>query len=379
MRVLQISKWYLPYTGGIETTVHYIASGLIERGAFARVLTCHRHCNLQNAHEHIDGVEVVRALSLGNLFSTPVSPSFPAFYRRQARWADVLHFHVPFPLAALVHSWAPLQSKPVVVTFHADPANTRWGKLAALYQPILNRLLARADCIVTTSPPLQEAAPSLQPFQQKCRVIPLATSLEAKGTEEDAQRLRQRLGIGAKPIVLGVGRMVYYKGFQYLLEAMVEVDGHLVLVGKGGDLKKLKHQAKALGIDHRVHFGGYVPDEELTHYYAAADIFALPSVSAAEAFGIVQVEAMAHGLPVVNTDLPTGVPFVSLHGETGLTVPPGDAKALAAALVKLLEDECLRKEFSSNARRRAQRFSLQQMRDDYNNLLYKLYKDSAVH
>src|SRR6185503_13936130 len=120
------------------------------------------------------------------------------------------------------------------------------------------------------------------------------------------------------------------KGFEYLVQAMEKVDGRLLIIGDGPLRESLMQQAKARGILDRVVFLGEISD--ISPYYHAADVFALASVARSEAFGIVQLEAMACGKPVVNTNLDSGVPFVSLHGETGLTVPPQDPDALAFAL-----------------------------------------------
>jgi rhamnosyl/mannosyltransferase len=109
-----------------------------------------------------------------------------------------------------------------------------------------------------------------------------------------------------------------------------------------------------LGVEDRVYFHGYIDDKKLREYYRSADLFVLPSVESSEAFGIVQLEAMAHGLPVINTDLPTGVPWVSRDRKTGLTVPPRDADALASAIQELLVDDELRESLGRNARQRVE-------------------------
>lgn len=378
MRVLQISKWYLPYTGGIETVVQQIAQGMGARGASMKVLACHHQRHLRDTRECVGGVDVVRAGSFGNALSTPLSPSFFKHYRRQVQWADVVHFHAPFPLAELVHGWTDLSDKRVVVTFHADPSRTRWGFLAALYRPVLRRLLRSAHRVVVTSPQMRDAARTLQGLEQKCEVIPLGASLaEPRGAAApDRQVAKRALGLASQPVVLTVGRLVYYKGFPYLIEAMQQIDAMLIIVGKGKELKALKRRAEALQVAHKVRFAGYVSDEALAQYYAAADVFVLPSVTPAEAFGIVQVEAMARGVPVVNTTLPTGVPFVSLHGETGLTVAPRDANALAQATNTLLRKDALRKKMSENACRRAQQFSAAAMVDRYDVLYKALMKEA---
>jgi rhamnosyl/mannosyltransferase len=130
--------------------------------------------------------------------------------------------------------------------------------------------------------------------------------------------------------------------------------GTLLVAGDGERRDELERQASVLGVDDRVRFLGYVGDDRLLDCYSVADVFVLPSVEPSEAFGIVQLEAMAHGLPVVNTDLPSGVPWVSQDGRTGLTVPPRDPEALATAVRRLLEDESLRERFGENARRRVE-------------------------
>ncbi|MFL5537386.1 MAG: glycosyltransferase, partial [Longimicrobiaceae bacterium] len=163
----------------------------------------------------------------------------------------------------------------------------------------------------------------------------------------EVERLRARYG---PRIVLAAGRLVYYKGFEYLVRAMRRVDAHLLIAGDGPLLGDLRRAAAEAGVEAKVTLLGRVPD--LRPLYHAADVFALPSVARSEAFGIVQMEAMACGVPVVNTALDTGVPFVSPHGVTGLTVPPADAEALADALSRILDDAALRERLGRAGRER---------------------------
>lgn len=366
MSVLQVTKWFIPYRGGVETVVEQLAQGLLHRGIDAEVLTCHHSPAMRDDHESIGGIPVTRCQSFGNYFGTPVSLSYPFRYRQLASSSTLLHFHAPFPVGELAFPLPDLSDKKVVVTFHADPGDTRWKMLERIYRPIIRNVLERADRIAVTSPQMRDQSDALEGLREKCRVIPLAANVDVANPNQDEVRLlKEQKGFDGRPVLLGVGRMVYYKGFKYAIEAMRSVDAELVLVGQGEDREALQEKAKEWGVDGRVHLPGYVSSEELSKYYALADLFVFPSVTPAEAFGIVQVEAMAHGLPVVNTELPTGVPFVSKDEETGLTVEPREATALASAINRLLRDDALRYELSKNAEKRAASFSRQAMVDRY--------------
>ena len=162
--------------------------------------------------------------------------------------------------------------------------------------------------------------------------------------------------------MLAVGRLVYYKGLQILDSRDEGIDATLVMVGDGPLRPKLQQQARELGVADRVYFLGEMQNRQITPYYYASDVFILPSVARSEAFGIVQLEAMACGRPVVNTHLATGVPFVSIDGETGITVPPGSPEALAAAVNRLLGDPALRAAYGRAAAHRVRtEFSLDVM------------------
>lgn len=151
-------------------------------------------------------------------------------------------------------------------------------------------------------------------------------------------------------MVLAIGRLVPYKGFDILVRAMRHVDGTLVLIGSGPERSSLEKLARSEGVADKISICGRIDD--LRPYFAAASVFALPSLTRAEAFGVVQLEAMAAGIPVINTELDSGVPEISVNGLTGITVPPRDANALAQAVQLLLDNPCLRAQLSKAARNR---------------------------
>jgi rhamnosyl/mannosyltransferase len=214
--------------------------------------------------------------------------------------------------------------------------------------------LDSVDHIITTSPNLRDRSERLHQHRDKTTVIPPSVDLEKIDTQVETSEID--IPDSEVPTVLFTGRLNYYKGVSYLLEAIstMETSVELLVVGDGGRRKELERHVDFLGISNSVHFLGYVSDERLNACYESASVFVLPSVEPSEAFGIVQLEAMAHGLPVINTNLPTGVPWVSLDGETGITVPPRDSSALAEALDSILSDPEQKAAYGQAARKRVE-------------------------
>lgn len=367
MRILQVNKLYYPWIGGVERIVQDIAEGLKGR-ADVSVLVCQPKG--RGRREAVNGVGVVRASSLGIFLSMPVSLCFPFLLRRLSKDADVLHFHLPFPLGVISYFLARPEGK-VVVWWHSDIV--RQKKMMFFYRPLLLRFLRRADRIIVATPEHIQHSPYLRDFRGKCEVIPFG--VDADGFHlSDCVRLEVediRAKYGPK-IVLFVGRLIYYKGAEYLIRAMKDVDGILLIVGEGPLESQLRALAAEIGIEDKIIFLGGLRDREMVACYHSCDVFVLPSIARSEAFGIVQLEAMACGKPVINTDLPTGVPRVSLDGETGITVPPADSRALAEAINMLLRDSELREQCGANARRRVEEyFTMNRMIED----IYRVYEE----
>ena len=348
LRVLHVGKYYPPVPGGMERVLQVLCEQ--ERRVIdSRVLAVNTAARTRT--EVWDGVPVTRVGRVASIGSVGVCPTFPLELRRRS--ADVTVIHEPNPLA-LVSDFLARGSGPLVVWYHSEVLRPAW-KYRLMYRPFLRRVLDRAARIVVSSPRLVEHARELQAYRRKCAVIPFGVELErfelADSHARRALELRRRRG----PIVLFVGRLVPYKGVSVLLDAMRDVDGTAFIVGTGPLADPLREQARRAGIADRIVFAGDVDDHELVALYHACDVFVLPSVTHAEAFGMVQIEAMACGTPVISTDLPSGVPWVNQHGETGLVVPPGDSAALAAAISRLGSDEPLRKRLGTGARRRVER------------------------
>jgi len=265
--------------------------------------------------------------------------------------ADIVHLHWPNPMAVLAYLVARPKGR-LVVTYHSDIV--RQHLLGRAFSPFLYSALDRCDAILATSPNYVASSSILRSYTDRCRVIPYGINFKRfERRDSDAER-SIRAAHGSR-ILISVGRLVYYKGFEYLIRAMAKVNGELIIIGDGPLRGFLENEAQAIGVRSRVHFLGEVQNTQLSAYYHASDVFVLPSVARSEAFGIVQLEAMACGKPVVNTQLDSGVPYVSLDGETGFTVEPRDSNALAVAISTLLDEHALRARFGAAARRRVEK------------------------
>ena len=356
LRVLHVGKFYPPAPGGMERVVQLLCEGE-HATTESSVLVANR--GRATVRERWRGIRVTRVGSIAAIGSVGVCAAFPLELRRAQR--DVTVIHEPNPLA-LVSDWLAAQDGPLVLWFHSEVLRPRW-KYRLIYRPFLRRVLRRASRIVVSSPALAEQAGELQAFRHKCVVIPFGI---------DTNRLAPTPAVRARadeiarrhpgPRVLFVGRLVQYKGVDVLVKAMEHVGATALVVGEGPERAALEQQAAQAGLGDRIRFLGPLSDEDVVAHLHACDLLVLPSVTRAETFGVVQLEAMACGKPVVSTNVPTGVPWVNRHGQTGLVVTPNDAEALAGALRTLLGEPALRRRLGVEARAHVERlFTVERM------------------
>jgi rhamnosyl/mannosyltransferase len=336
----------------VELHVHDITRSL---DGFSFSVLSSARSRSRRVHEHL-GVRYVETPERCRVSSAPMSSSWWKELRDSD--ADLFHFHMPNPVGemALLASAVPT---PVVASYHADPV--RSPGLTHLYSPIQQRFLARADRILVASPMLA-ATPALLHHRDRVQVVPYGFDPDRwQPSAEEVDEIRRR---HPGPIVLFLGRLVWYKGVDVLLDAMRSVEGTLVIVGDGPKRGELEAQAQRTGLESTVVFAGEVSDHRRAAYYLAADVLVVPSTSRAEAFCLALLEAMAYGLPAISTDVGTATSWVNVAGETGMVVPPGDARALAGALDDLLGDDARRRRFGEAAAARARsRFDLRAMLD----------------
>jgi rhamnosyl/mannosyltransferase len=370
IRVCHLGKYYPPYLGGIELHTQTLARDQVEMGLDVRVIVVNtsdaagrpargRLAATPTIEEDDEGVALTR---IGRRAHAPGFDVCPGLVRRlrreQEQGADIVHLHGPNPtmMLALARRW-PSRAR-VVITHHGDIVRQRVA--GAVLRPLERAVYGRADRILATSTRYAEASALLRRNADRVVAVPLGHDLRAfaEPTAEAlalAATFRGRYG-SEGPIWLGVGRLIYYKGYHVAIRALTKVPGRLVLVGEGPLEGQLRRQAEELGVADRVTFHGRASLEELVGLYHASTAFWFPSCGRAEGFGLVQVEAMACGKPVLNADVPgSGVSWVSRHEETGLTVPIEDADALAAAANRLLKEPGLLDRLGGQGRDRALR------------------------
>jgi glycosyltransferase involved in cell wall biosynthesis len=367
--VCHLAKYYPPAAGGIETHVQALARGQRELGLRVSVLVVnhrdaagsevfdHRWRSTPAAEDLDDGVRIIRAGRLCSLSKWDYCPKLPRMIRALQTpgpdRVDLLHLHNPNATMTLALRTAGVKT-PLVVTHHSDVVKQRI--LARGLEWLERRLLAEADAILTTSPNYAAGSAQLRPYLDKVQSLPLGVDLEPF-LRPSPEALRHRDELRRRftgPIWISVGRLVYYKGLATAIEALPSISGTLVIIGEGPLRRELERQAVALGVADRVAWLGKVSGDALVGAYHAATALLFPSNARSEGFGLVQVEAMASGCPVINTNIPhSGVAWVCPHDESGLTVRIGSPAELAQAAKRLADDEALRTRLSQGAVRRA--------------------------
>ena len=348
LRVLQVNKYYYPHIGGIERVVQQVAEGLADKTEMTVLVSAED----RNYHEEdVNGAKLIRLPRHIKFGSMPISFGLFGTLRKLSKQQDVIHLHMPFPIGDLACLLSGYKGK-IVLWWHSDVV--RQKKLLLLYKPVMKRMLKRADAIVVATRGHIDGSAYLKPYREKCHIIPYGVeqSIEDKADQYIAKKELQQTAENNSPVrFLFVGRYAYYKGCDVLLEAFAKVkNAELIMAGSGDKEDALKQKAVELGIGERTTFTGMMSEEELYKQYAKCDVFVLPSIARSEAFGLVQIEAMAFGKPVINTNLPSGVPYVSIHEETGLTVEPGSVDKLAEAMQRLADNKEERLQMGERAR-----------------------------
>lgn len=331
------------------------STGMVESHVLAM------HTGRSTIEEEVDGVHVTRVAVVGAAGSVHIAPSMASWMRKIR--ADLMIFHEPNPWALL--SWQLARPRmPLFLWYHSDVVRPAL-QYALFYAPLARPVYRSAQRIIVSSPPLGEKASVLLEYRDRIRVVPFA--IEPGPWRANPEQLARAEAVVSEiggPFVLFIGRHVPYKGVDVLLRSLAGSEIRCVIVGDGpkrGDWQRL---ASSLGLDARVTFTGDVSPERLKTLMHAATALVLPSTTRAEAFGYVQLEAMAAGKPVIATDVPSGVSWVTQDGRTGLIVPAGDVDRLRAAIQQIMANPKLAAVLGAEGRRRVEdEFTMERLRE----------------
>ena len=344
MKILQLGKFY-PIRGGVEKVMFDLMLGLSIEGVECDML-CAAYQEKGFTRVMSNKSKLIVVNTVREVAATMISPAMVLKLKQIAKNYDIIHVHHPDPMAAFALLCSGYKGK-VVLHWHSDILKQK--SLLKLYMPIQKWLINRADVIVGTTPVYVKESPYLQEVQHKVTYLPIGVCHLESPIKQVMDLRRKYLG---KHIVFSLGRLVPYKGFAYLIEAAKHLDdNYMVLIGGTGPLRdELQAQIEALGLQDRVKLLGYVSDVDLPAYFEACDLFCMSSVMKTEAFGIVQIEAMSCGKPVVATKIPeSGVSWVNQDGVSGLNAEPCDAEDLAKCIRGILADENDYARFSKGA------------------------------
>ncbi len=341
-KVTHVSKFAKPHKGGIESFIEMFNSCIKNDNCDIEVLCCSNSDKPSNEN----GVFFNRAKYFFEFAANTFSTDF--IYKLHKVNTDVIVYHMPFIFAVIAHFIARPKYNKMIVCYHSDIIG--YDKIMRPFWKIYNNFLEQADIIHVQSPQMLENS-MIKNFKIKAVVIPYLIDSNSHFDTNTVKEIREKYK--NKKILFAIGRHVRYKGFEYLLEAMKSVENSVLLLGGTGPLSKnFKEYILKNNLQDKIKLLGRVADIELGNYYEACDFFVLPSIMQSETFAVVQLEAMKHSKPVINTNLGTGVNYVSIHNETGLTVEPKNSEELANAINKLLNDDNLRNQYGYTARQR---------------------------
>ncbi len=355
LRVLHVYRTYFPDPpGGLQEAIRQICLATSKFGIESRIFTLTPHPIPQeiNAPEG----KVIRKRS----WAAPASCDLGGIdsllkFRELSAWADVIHYHFPWPFADVLHLLGG-RGKPSVMTYHSDIVRQRY--LGYVYGPLMRWMMRSMSAVVATSPAYAKTSPVLTtdiPYD-RLRTIPLG--IVDYRNEVPAREMSHtplaRLQLNDAPFVLALGVLRYYKGLHTLIEAANSIRGTIVIAGSGPEAEHLKTLAINLGVSNII-FAGQVSHDEKIALLNQCRALVLPSHLRSEAFGMVLVEASMFSKPMVCCEVGSGTSYVNTHGETGFVVAPESPKEFADACNQLIDDKDLATRMGMAARARYER------------------------
>lgn len=364
MKVLHLGKYFPPHVGGMEAYLRDLMAAQMRQGIDVAALVHQSDittksqdeiCQTVNQH-----VSITRAAVWARLLFTPISPTFPFLLRRliKEQQPDILHLHMPNVSVFWALLLPSARRIPWVVHWHADVMasthNLGLRVFYRLYRPFERAILKLSRAIIATSPPYLASSLPLNGYREKCHVVPLG--LDPANLPDPRPPAAGE--IQDSPLrVLAIGRLTYYKGFEYLIKAAKICEGVEVhLVGKGDQEAQLKRLARELKVTNRIIFHGHLNDERLAQQFSASDCLCLPSIERTEAFGMVLLEAMYYNKATIVSDVAgSGMGWIVDNGVTGLIVASENVDALVNCLHSLQQDPSGLRRMGTNGRRKFDR------------------------
>jgi rhamnosyl/mannosyltransferase len=367
LKVLHVYRTYYPDTqGGLEEVIKQICQNVDAGTIKSRIFTL-SHTPKPNVTTY-NGVEIYRYPNHMEIASCGISLTALPGFKNLVDWADIVHYHFPWPFADMLHFLAKV-NKPTLVTYHSDIV--RQKGLLRLYSPLMHAYLKNVDTIVATSPGYAQSSDILQRYTDKVTVIPLG--LQAGGypvlDNVICNNLYDKFG---PDFFLFIGNLRYYKGLHILLDAIKGQNINVIIAGSGPEEQRLKLQARQHRLEN-VHFLGHVSDNEKVALINLCRAIVFPSHLRSEAFGVTLLEGAMYGKPLISTEIGTGTSYVNQDQVTGIVVPASDPLALREAMLKLKNNDHLADEMGKAAKARFDKmFTGQAMGEQYTQLYHKL-------
>ena len=353
-KVLHISKYYFPFSGGTEQIARDVVLSLKD-SCEQKVIAFND--GKEDKIDFVDDIEIIKCGCFAKISAQSLSIS----YRKQLHKVieefnpDIVIFHYPNPfVASFLLKELKNRDIKLVVYWHLDIIRQKF--LRVLFNGQNRKLLERADKVIATSPNYIEGSKWLQSVKEKCVVVPNCINVErmelSAEIKERAEKIRKENK--GKTICVAVGRHTEYKCFTYLIKASKLLDDsfRVFITGKGELTDSLQKEAEG---DSKVIFTGRIDDVELKALIYASDIFCFPSITKNEAFGLALAEAMYYEKPAVTFTIPgSGVNYVCLNSENGIEVENRNVEAYAMAIKKLANNEELRKKYGMAGKQRVE-------------------------
>ena len=328
MKVLHVYRTYFPDSqGGLEEVIRQICLSTLEHGVDSRIFSL----SVDPSPGFIDSDEgqIVRVKRTFEIASCGFCFGGLAEFRRQVEWADIVHYHFPWPFADIMHAVAGYP-RPSIITYHSDVVRQRL--LMVLYRPLMLHFLGTMDRIITTSPNYYATSDVLSRFSNKVDIIPIGIDRESYPVVDDESESLQRVEAEyGRGFFLFVGVLRYYKGLHILLEAIKDAPYRVVIVGSGAMESELREQARELNLEN-VQFSGYVDDETKMALFTLCRSVVFPSYMRSEAFGVTLLEGAMCGKPLISAEVGSGTSHINIHERTGLVVTPGCPASLREAM-----------------------------------------------